>query len=44
MLQLATIGILAYLIIGLQPLNNATPTIDAINSFMTANGLITSGS
>ncbi len=43
-LQLVAIGLLAFMIIELQPLNNATPTIDAISSFMQSAGLLPAGS
>ncbi len=43
-IQLGTITLLAIIIIKLQPLNDAAPTIDAISKFMQSQGLLPSGS
>lgn len=43
-IKLITVGILAYAIIKLQPLNDAKPTIDAVNQFFQSAGLLPAGS
>ncbi|HQT90411.1 MAG TPA: hypothetical protein PL001_00085 [Candidatus Kryptobacter bacterium] len=43
-IKLVTVAVLAYAIIKLQPLNDAKPTIDAVNQFMQQAGLLPAGS